>query len=156
MKTPASTALETPMTTTPLTDQQLALHSTIVAAAQSVQLRLGPNALRMAATGPIRLSGGECYQVADAVLAVVRPELDRLAAELGRVRAELTTAKADRETARAAWRRVKAGITASADLLDEPFTNAPAQSPWTRLKPAMHLLDDALKPTPPAAAVPSA
>lgn len=77
----------------PLTDEQLA--ERIAAAAHTVQLRLGPNALAMAQRGePIRLSGGECGAVADAVLAVARPELDRLRAERDQARAQLDAANA--------------------------------------------------------------
>lgn len=147
------------MTTTPLTDQQLADRIAEAIAGHWPVTPL-PNKTVLCHCGAqvkadvVRLAFRE--HTAEAVLAVVQPELDRLAAELGRVRAELATAQAERETARAAWRRVKAGITASADLLDEPFTNAPDQSPWKRLKPAMHALDAALKPQPPAPTTPSA
>lgn len=63
------------------------LRDRIAAAARTVQLRLGPNALAIAQVGsPIRLSGGEADALADAVLATVQPELDRLRAELSGAR----------------------------------------------------------------------
>lgn len=43
-----------------------------------------------------------------------------------------------------AKRRLYAHIIASAHRLDQPFTNAPQQSPWTQLKRAMAALDEAL------------
>lgn len=55
----------------------------IADAARTVRLRLGPNALAMVQRGePIPLSLGEADQVADAVLAVVQPHLDRLRGDL--------------------------------------------------------------------------
>ncbi|MET8694758.1 hypothetical protein ABZV65_19695 [Streptomyces bauhiniae] len=56
-----------------------ALRDRVAAAARTVSLRLGPNALAMAERGePIILSGGEADMVADAVLAVL-PESGRAA-----------------------------------------------------------------------------
>lgn len=75
-----------------MTDQ---LRDRIAAAARTVQLRLGPNALAIATGGgTVPLSGGEAYDVADAVLAEVQPELDRQAAELADARAAKRTAAA--------------------------------------------------------------
>lgn len=55
------------------------LRDRLAEAALTVLLHLGPGAIATAKAGwPIRLSGGEADQVADAVLAVVGPELDRL------------------------------------------------------------------------------
>lgn len=44
-----------------------------------------------------------------------------------------------------AKRRLFARIIASANLLDKPFTDAPDQSPWTRMKADMHALNEALE-----------
>lgn len=72
----------------PLTDEQLA--ERIAAASRNVKLRLGPNALGMAQRGePIILSGNEADELADAVRAIVQPELDRLRAERDQARAQL-------------------------------------------------------------------
>jgi hypothetical protein len=43
-----------------------------------------------------------------------------------------------------AKRRLYARIIASAHLLDQPFSNAPDQSPWTHIKADMAALDRAL------------
>lgn len=58
------------------------LRARIEEALGDVRLRLGPNAIALAQAGePLRLSGGERDHAADAVMAVVQDELDRLRAE---------------------------------------------------------------------------
>ena len=71
-------------------------------------------------------------------IAHAREDVPALLAEVDRLRAELADA-------RTAWRRLQTGLIANADLLDVPFSNAPDQSPWKRLKPSMRVLDDSLK-----------
>lgn len=56
----------------PTTTDRDALRDRIAQAARTVPLRLGPNAIGMAERGePIRLSGGEAWAVAEAILAVL-------------------------------------------------------------------------------------
>jgi hypothetical protein len=75
------------MTTTPLTDQQLADRI-----ATAIWERQNPG--RSFADCEPRWQA-DAVADANAVLAVVQPEVDRLAGELGRVRAELDAAKAE-------------------------------------------------------------
>lgn len=76
--------------TTPLTEQQLRdrLADALICWAE------GNNDPRHAPFRRPETVTRNAYGRADAVLAVVQPELDRLAAELGRVRAELATTQA--------------------------------------------------------------
>lgn len=72
------------------------LRDRIAAAARTVQLRLGPNSLAIATGGgTVPLSGGEAYDVADAVLAVVQPLLDQCETlQLGAIEREALLAEA--------------------------------------------------------------
>jgi len=81
------------MTTAPLTDQQLV---DAVADAIRTDLKKAIPPFEAYPGGPKSGGMGRTeYDLADAALTVVQPELDRLAAELGRVRAELADAQAE-------------------------------------------------------------
>jgi len=81
------------VTTAPLAAEQL--RDRIAAAIASVTITIGPNSLALLEHGhTLGLTGGEIDAMALTVLAVVQPELDRMAAELDRVRAELAATQA--------------------------------------------------------------
>jgi hypothetical protein len=61
------------------------------------------------------------------------------------LRAEVNLLRTRLANVKQAKSRLFARIIASADLLDRPFSNAPDQSPWTRLKRDMHALNAALR-----------
>lgn len=73
-------------------------------------------------------------------------DMGRVLTEIDRLTAELQQARQQTTDARSAWKRLKNGLIASAHLLDKPSSNAPEQSPWTRLKPAMQDLEAATDP----------
>ena len=66
---------------------------------EDVRLRLGPRAIEQAANGPIMLSGTEADAIADAALADVAPELERLRGELAEAQ-EVTIASLDSQVER--------------------------------------------------------
>ena len=98
-------------------------------------------------------SGEDCCETCEvaAELATERTAHQQTLAEVSRLRTELAALAVHRRMIVEAKRRLKAHIVASAHLLDAPFSNAPEQSPWTRIKAAVTALDaavDALPATP--------
>lgn len=111
---------------------QTALRDRIAEAARTVQLRLGPNAIGMAERGePIRLSGGEAWAVAEAVLPVLPEQTDpaavlREAAEaLGRMDYDTDSNDYGYDTYRDAW---NGGVMDGADLLRRLAGETPADT----------------------------